>query len=258
MKLNVRLLSPSLPAQHASRPPIVLLHGLFGSLDNLGVLARDLARDHDVLQVDMRNHGLSGHSDIMNYDVMAQDILDTLDASAFTKVTLIGHSMGGKAAMAFSALAGVRLANLIVIDIAPVDYQVRRHDSIFNAIEAVRAAGVSSRSDAAAIMKRYISEPAVILFLLKSFSAGEWRFNVPVLRSQYSQIIGWRPLPPWPHPALFIRGTDSSYLKADYQPAVFAQFPNTQLCSVADCGHWLHAQNPAAVTGHIRNFLQVK
>ncbi|MBE8208086.1 alpha/beta fold hydrolase, partial [Leptospira borgpetersenii serovar Ballum] len=102
MKLNTRTQSAQQPTQNT---PIVLIHGLFGSLDNLGVLARDLVADHDVVQVDLRNHGLSGRSETMDYPAMAQDILETLDALGLNKVILIGHSMGGKAAMAVTALA---------------------------------------------------------------------------------------------------------------------------------------------------------
>lgn len=94
------------------------------------MLARDLVTDHDILQVDMRNHGLSGRSDEMTYAAMAQDLLDTLDAHDLQKVTLIGHSMGGKAVMALTALAPDRISGLVVIDVAPVDYDVRRHDEI--------------------------------------------------------------------------------------------------------------------------------
>ena len=141
MKLNTRAQTAQSPNNNS---PIVLVHGLFGSLDNLGVLARDLVTDHDILQVDMRNHGLSGRSDEMTYAAMAKDLLDTLDARNLQKVTLIGHSMGGKAVMALTALAPERISGLVVIDVAPVDYDVRRHDEIFAAINAVTEAGVST------------------------------------------------------------------------------------------------------------------
>lgn len=256
MKLNFRkrpAVSHTISA--VSLPAVVLLHGLFGSMDNLGVLARDLQRDHDILQLDMRNHGLSPRSETMSYPAMAQDIADTLDACNLQTVILIGHSMGGKAAMAFSTLVPERLAALIVLDIAPVDYRSHHHEAVFRAVTAVTEAGVSSRSQAAQIMEQYLKEPSVILFLLKSFHAGNWRFNVPVLRAQYSHVVGWNPLPASLHAALFIRGADSSYLKEAYQPALKTQFPVAQLCTVPDAGHWVHAQQPQAVLAHIRRFL---
>ena len=145
------------------------MHGLFGSLDNLGVLARDLVADRDILQVDIRNHGLSERSPEMTYGAMAQDLLDTLDANNIEKATLIGHSMGGKAVMALTALAPERIDRLVVIDVAPVDYDVRRHDEIFAAINAVTDANVATRQQAAAVMREHLDEEGVVQFLLKSF-----------------------------------------------------------------------------------------
>lgn len=175
MKLNSRAQSAQSPNNNS---PIVLVHGLFGSLDNLGVLARDLVTDHNILQVDMRNHGLSPRDPEMTYAAMAQDLLDTLDANNIEKATLIGHSMGGKAVMALTAIAPERINQLVVIDVAPVDYDVRRHDEIFAAINAVTEANAKTRQQAAAIMREHLEEEGVVQFLLKSFVEGAWRFNV--------------------------------------------------------------------------------
>ncbi|TQF07876.1 alpha/beta fold hydrolase, partial [Myxococcus llanfairpwllgwyngyllgogerychwyrndrobwllllantysiliogogogochensis] len=125
-------------------------------LDNLGILARDLVADYDILQVDMRNHGLSPRDPQMTYAAMAQDLLDTLDDLQLEKATFIGHSMGGKAVMALSALAPERIDGLVAIDIAPVDYHVRRHDEIFAAINAVTTTGAATRQQAAALMREHL------------------------------------------------------------------------------------------------------
>ncbi len=111
--------------------------------------------------------------------------------------------------MTMSALAPERIEQMVMIDIAPVDYQTRRHDEIFAAIRAVTDAGVTLRSEAAEIMRLHLNEEGVIQFILKSFSSGEWRFNVPALWDNYAYITGWETVPAWPHPALFIRGGDS-------------------------------------------------
>ncbi|WP_310606386.1 alpha/beta fold hydrolase, partial [Buttiauxella brennerae] len=192
MKLNARLQTAQ---QSTSNSPIVLIHGLFGSLDNLGVLARDLGQNHTLLQIDLRNHGLSPRSTEMNYPAMAQDVVDTLDEYGFEKAIIIGHSMGGKVAMALTAIAPERIDKLVLIDIAPVDYQVRRHDEIFTAINAVSAACVKTRQQAATVMREHLNEEGVIQFLLKSFADGEWKFNVPVLWEQYENIVGWQNIP---------------------------------------------------------------
>ncbi|MFJ2975658.1 esterase [Kluyvera sp. NPDC087067] len=252
MKLNVRAQS----AQNLhNNSPIVLVHGLFGSLDNLGILARDLVSDHDILQVDMRNHGLSPRSEEMNYPAMAQDLVDTLDAHNIEKATVIGHSMGGKAVMALTALAPDRIDHLVAIDIAPVNYHVRRHDEIFAAINAVTNAGVATRQQAATVMREFLNEEGVIQFLLKSFVDGAWRFNVPVLWEQYANIVGWETIPAWDHPALFIPGGNSPYVTEAYRDDLLAQFPQAKAHVIAGAGHWVHAEKPDAVLRAIRRYL---
>ena len=252
MKLNIRAQS----AQNLhNNSPIVLVHGLFGSLDNLGILARSLVADHDIIQVDMRNHGLSPRSPEMNYPAMAQDLLDTLDDRQIEKAIFIGHSMGGKAVMALTALAPERVARLVAIDIAPVDYHVRRHDEIFAAINAVTDAQSSSRQQAASVMRQHLQEEGVIQFLLKSFVDGEWRFNVPVLWDQYPHIVGWETIPAWEHPALFIPGGNSPYVTEAYRDQLLAQFPQARAHVIAGAGHWVHAEKPEAVLRAIRRYL---
>ncbi|OMP96751.1 esterase [Raoultella terrigena] len=252
MKLNSRAQSAQNPHNNS---PVVLVHGLFGSLDNLGILARDLVADYDILQVDMRNHGLSPRDPQMTYAAMAQDLLDTLDDLQLEKATFIGHSMGGKAVMALSALAPERIDGLVAIDIAPVDYHVRRHDEIFAAINAVTAAGAATRQQAAAVMREHLQEEGVIQFLLKSFVDGQWRFNVPVLWDQYSHIVGWQSVPAWPHPVLFIPGGNSPYVSDEYRDALLAQFPQARAHVIAGAGHWVHAEKPEAVLRAIRRYL---
>ncbi|WP_312775175.1 esterase [Atlantibacter hermannii] len=253
MKLHTRMQTAQ---QSHTASPIVLVHGLFGSLDNLGVLARELVTDFDIVQVDMRNHGLSPRSDEMNYPAMAQDLLDTLDELSIDKATLIGHSMGGKAVMAATRIAPERIDKLVAIDIAPVDYKVRRHDEIFAAINAVTEAGATTRQEAAALMRQHIPEDGIIQFLLKSFAAGEWRFNVPTLWDQYPHIVGWDTVPAWDHPALFIRGGNSPYVDESHRDALLAQFPQARAHVIAGAGHWVHAEKPQAVVRAIRRYLE--
>ncbi|EFE93443.1 esterase [Serratia odorifera] len=253
MKLHYQLLAAQ--AEQTNALPIVLIHGLFGNLDNLGVLARDLHRQHPVVKVDLRNHGLSPHAAEMNYPVMAQDLLTLLDSLNIERAIVIGHSMGGKAAMALTAIAPERIAKLVVIDIAPVAYQTRHHDEIFAALQAVSAAGMTQRQQAAALMRTMLDEEGVIQFLLKSFHQGEWRFNLPVLIEQYETIIGWQPVPAWPQPILFIRGGLSPYVKNDYRDDIARQFPQARAYEVAGSGHWVHAEKPDAVLRAIHRFI---
>lgn len=252
MKLHHRLRDAQTPA---SLPPAILIHGLFGSLDNLGVLARDLCADRDIIQVDLRNHGLSPRSPEMNYAAMAQDLLVLLDELNLAQVDLVGHSMGGKAAMALAALAPSRIRRLGILDVAPVDYQLRRHDKIFAAINAVTEAGVAQRHQAAEVMRPLLAEEGVIQFLLKSFHDGAWRFNVPVLWEQYPNIVGWTEIPPCPHPAMFIKGGISPYIQDVHRDAIARQFPNAKAHVIAGAGHWIHSEKPEAVLRTLRRFL---
>lgn len=253
MKLHYRLQESAAPQNETL--PVVLIHGLFGTLDNLGVLARDLKQQHSVLQVDMRNHGQSGRSDDMSYAAMAHDVLETMDDVGFQKALVIGHSMGGKAAMAMTAQAPDRIDKLVVIDVAPVDYQTRRHDEIFAAVNAVTQAEIGDRQAAAECMREFIKEEGVIQFLLKSFQQGEWRFNVPALMAEYDKITGWETLPAWPHPALFIRGGLSPYVQDQYRDAIARQFPQARAHVVAGTGHWVHAEKPDAVLRAVHRFI---
>lgn len=240
-------------------PTVVLLHGLFGNLDNLGLLARDLREDHQVLSVDLRNHGQSFHSDEHNYDVLASDVLRLLDHLSIETAVVVGHSMGGKVAMALAGLAPTRVHKLIVLDMAPVQYTQARHDNVFKGLEAVLTARPQSRQQALSLLAQHIDIDGVRQFLSKSlYKEGDhlaWRFNVTSLKNNYWDILGWQSLSPVDVPTLFLKGGDSDYLTAEHQPAVQAQFRHAKAHVIANTGHWLHAEKPAEVLRAIRKFI---
>ncbi|MDC9589992.1 esterase [Xenorhabdus sp. XENO-10] len=254
-QLNYHFHTPENPQ---SSTPIVLIHGLFGDLNNLGVLGRDLQQHYPVIQIDVRNHGISPRMENMDYSNMAQDVLMLLNELNISNANIIGHSMGGKIAMTMTAVAPERIEKIVVIDMAPVAYPVRRHDSIFAALNKVTAAGVQTRQAATDIMHQDIREEGVIQFLLKSFRQGEWKFNLPVLQSEYEKIIGWETIPAWNKPALFIRGGNSDYIIEEYREDIISQFPQATAWVVAGCGHWVHAEKPEAVLRAIHRFLETK
>ncbi|WP_413722303.1 alpha/beta fold hydrolase [Sodalis sp. RH24] len=253
MKLHYRLQPARQPGEAL---PVILLHGLFGSLDNLGVLARPLGEHHATLQIDLRNHGLSPHDHDAGYAAMSRDVIELLDALHIDAGHLIGHSMGGKVAMTLAAQAPGRVARLAVIDMAPVAYPTRHHDNVFAALRRVEAAGVTQRTEAAALMRHDALDEETIQFLLKSFHQGRWRFNVEALWDNYPALIGWRESAPWLGPVLFIRGEKSPYLDDGYRQAIQRQFPRARAHVVAGAGHWVHAEKPAALMRALARFLE--
>lgn len=235
---------------------LVLIHGLFGSLSNLGMLARPLQQDHDLIQIDLRNHGKSEHMPQMHYLDMAQDVLDTLDTFNINQFSVIGHSMGAKVAMKLTEIAPQRLDKLVVLDMSPFTYLENHHDEIFKALFAVQNANISTRKEATEIMKNYIDSDGVILFLLKSWAQGKWLFNLDGIYQNYSQILSWENIPMWHKPTLFIKGGQSDYVaQQQHLDAISAQFSNFELKSIEQAGHWLHAEQTTQVLTEIEVFL---
>lgn len=238
------------------KTPLVFIHGLFGSLSNLGMLARAYYESHSVIQIDVRNHGYSAHSPEMNYAVMAQDILETLDALNIQKFSVIGHSMGGKIAMQLANSAGERLEQLVVLDMTPFAYNESHHDQIFKALFAVQNAQIESRQQAMQIMREYLHEEMVIQFLMKSFNKGQWLFNVEALFNHYPDIINWNVIQPWQKETLFIRGGKSAYISKDeHFAAIQQQFPYAKIAVIEDAGHWLHAEKTQQIIDEMNKYL---
>ncbi|XAW89058.1 alpha/beta fold hydrolase [Vibrio sp. CDRSL-10 TSBA] len=238
---------------------VVLIHGLFGNLDNLGLLARDLKTDHQVLSVDLRNHGLSLHSEQHNYALLAQDIKQLLEHLDIGDAIVIGHSMGGKTAMKLADIAADRMRQLVVMDIAPYAYREHRHQQVFSGLSAVEEQKPTSRSAAMAILAEHIELDGVRQFLGKSMYNRDgimaWRFNVAALKANYAFIMGWEPIACCTIPTLFIKGGDSDYLTAEHQSQVQAQFSQAKAHVIANTGHWLHAEKPVEVLRAIRKFI---
>lgn len=233
-------------------PAIVLIHGLFGSLDNLMSLGRQLAEHYCVVSVDLRNHGESPRAHNMSLSEMAQDVCDTMDHLGFGHFAMLGHSLGGKVAMATALLHPARVKALLVADIAPVTYGSTRHDDVFAALCALPLHDMKSRSEALAFMQQNLHDPGIAEFLLKGLRKSpqggfELRYNVPVLRADYQNIAQWDLAGhQFQGPVRFIKGSESDYVTAEHASAIQQQFPNATLRAIAGAGHWLHAQKPAA------------
>lgn len=238
--------------------PLVLLHGLFGSLENLGAIARHLAKQYRVYSVDLPNHGRSPHIDNAGLAAMARELASWMDAQALASAHIIGHSLGGKVAMELALQQPQRVEKLVVIDIAPVAYPPR-HDDVFAGLNAIDTAALQQRQQADALLSDYVQEPAVRTFLLKNLSKAEsgfaWRLNLHELERSYAQLIAANHSGCFDKPVLFLKGADSDYISAAYKDEIMQRFPRAQLRVVDNTAHWLHAEKPELVSKLITRFL---
>lgn len=243
--------------QAINQATLVFIHGLFGDMNNLGVIARAFSDDYNILRVDLRNHGQSFHSESMNYELMAEDVFALIQHLKLEKVILIGHSMGGKTAMKLTALHPEIVEKLIVIDIAPLPYGNRGHQDVFQGLFAVKNAAPQTRQQAKPILEQEIADPSVVQFMLKSFeptSPEFFRFNLTALFTNYEHLMAWQNVNV-SVPTLFIKGGDSPYIKPEDSTRILEQFPNATSFTINGCGHWVHAEKPDFVIRAINRFL---
>ena len=241
--------------------PIIILHGLFGTLDNWQTVGKQLAEHYMVYLVDQRNHGRSPHLDEISYPLMATDLQQFMESQWIHRAHILGHSMGGKTAMQFALTYPDMVDKLIVVDIAPKAYP-GGHELIFEALLGLDLASIESRSDAAAYLENAgIAEAGIRQFLLKNMArskAGgyEWKMNLPVIHQHYQDILATvESTEAYDDPALFIRGGKSRYISDEDWPAVLRLFPQAKLETVAEAGHWVHAEAPDALLQHLTQFL---
>lgn len=238
---------------------IISLHGLFGSLNNLGTINRNLAKSFRVHGLDIRNHGRSPHDNDMSYSQMASDIIEYMDDQRLDTANLIGHSMGGKIAMSLALQAPERINKLVVIDISPAAYEVK-HDSVLEGLSAIDLHVLQQRSDADALLLPYVEEKEVRQFLLKNIYRDEhgyykWRINLSAIKKTYCRIIeGLSANKPFNGDILFLKGSNSDYILPSHKEKILSLFPKATVKIITDTGHWLHAQKPALVCRYINRF----
>jgi esterase len=239
-------------------PPVVLLHGLFGSARNFGTVQRALAPLFRVIAMDARNHGASPHEAGMRYAALAADVLETLDGLKVERAAVIGHSMGGKTAMTLAVTAPERVGRLMVADIAPVAYQ-HANDAVADAMRAIPLHAGLTRAEAEAALADAVPVPAVRTFLIQNLQFGprpRWRIGLDEIASAIPELEGWEtPAGIYPGPTLFVSGAQSGYVLPEHRPTIRALFPNARFVSVKNAGHWLHADNPAGFLSVVEAFL---
>ncbi|HET8700081.1 MAG TPA: alpha/beta fold hydrolase [Nitrococcus sp.] len=241
-------------------PALLLLHGLFGSGSNWKRHARELAKHYRVLLPDLRNHGRSPHAPSMDYRLMADDVIGLLDAEALDKAALVGHSMGGKVAMALALTQPARIAALAVADIAPIAYGRHLHGYV-DAMRDLRLATIGSRAAADRALADTLAEATVRQFLLTNLEHSttegyRWRIPLDILADQMPLIEGFPELAAkFFGPALFIQGGRSSYVTTASHEIIRQLFPQATFACIPEAGHWLHVEAPERFAKLVGDFL---
>ncbi len=246
--------------EYGQGPPLIILHGLFGSLDNWGAVATRLAPEFHVYAVDQRTHGGSAHSAEMDYIAMANDLRQFMEEHSLGRAHVLGHSMGGKTAMQFALLNAAKVDHLIVVDIAPRAHEPE-HEFIFAALFGLDLPRYQSRVEIEQALAPAIRDLAVRRFLLKNLvrtpaGAFDWRFNLAGLHRNYGALAGGvEPGGMFDGPTLFVRGEKSEYLNEGDWPAIRARFPRARLVVIPGAGHWVHVEAPDLFLAAVKNFL---
>jgi esterase len=242
--------------------PVIILHGLFGSLDNWQTVSRKLSEHFSVYIVDQRNHGASPHSDVFNYQVMAEDLLEFMDLYDLHRAHLLGHSMGGKTAMQFALSHPERTEKLIVADIAPKAYPPW-HVPIFEALLSLDLSRYRSRKEVGDALETAIPDAQLRQFLLKNLAMNpdgsyRWKINLEGIYTNYSALSGELEAGgnTFQGPTLFIRGELSDYILDSDEIVIRQIFPMVQFYTIQNAAHWLHAEKPIEFTNIAISFLR--
>ncbi len=241
------------------RPPLVLLHGLLGSSRNWLTAGADLAADHHVFALDLRNHGRSPHTATMSYPEMSDDLLRWLDARALGPVTLLGHSLGGKVAMLTACREPQRLQRLVVVDIAPRDYSWPGHRASFAAMNELDLRDLRSRAEAELRFEGRVPGLGQRKFLATNLERGpdgawRWQINLPVLTAALPELER-SPLTVadrYPGQARFIAGGQSAYIEADDHATIRRHFPAAEIVTLLNAGHNPHLEARAEFVAAVR------
>lgn len=241
--------------------PVVILHGLFGRLRNWQGMQKQLARHARIITADLRNHGESPWSNEMSYPAMAADIAKLINDLGIGPAIVVGHSMGGKAAMCLALSEPDLVKALMVIDISPVDYR-NDYGPYFTAMRSVPLNELARRGEAETYLKDGIKDPGIRAFLLQNLGESDghltWQANIDAIEQGMPDIMTF-PEFDWAtfeKPTRFVIGGTSDYVKPDHRKPITALFPNATHTVIKDAGHWVHAEKPAEVMAEIKAFVR--
>lgn len=255
--------------KYGQGPPLIIIHGLYGSSDNWVSIGRELSSDFEVFLIDQRNHGRSPHTIDHNYQLLKEDLHEFMDQQSIDKAIIIGHSMGGKTAMFFATSYPDRISHLIIADISPRSYkssnsnQLLSHTKIIRAMYNLDFYGITSREDIDEILAKSIPENRIRQFLLKNIKRSKnneysWTLNLKTIRNELSkimdgldenqtEIVGF--------PVLFLKGANSDYISDKDLKFIQKIFPFADIETIPEAGHWLHAEQPELFLQKVRNFI---
>lgn len=244
--------------QDTRLPPLVIVHGLFGSARNWGVIARRLSETRRVIAADMRNHAGSFWAPSHSYPDLARDLADLIAAEA-GQADLLGHSMGGKAAMMLALTDPNRVNRLVVADIAPVAY-AHSQSHLIHAMCGLDLTGLTTRSEADRRLAPTVEDPDTRAFLLQSLDQkshpARWRLNLDTLEAEMDRITGWPETPGhFDGPTLFLAGALSDYVRPEHRETIKSLFPAARFAKIPGAGHWLHADRPREFEAAVAAFL---
>ena len=247
--------------EYGAGPPLIVLHGLFGSSVNWASMARRLSDQYRVLCLDLRNHGDSPHAAAMGYRDMVADIERFMDDHGLASAVVLGHSLGGKAAMALAIDSPARVGKLIVVDIAPVTYS-HSYALIVQALRGLDLSRITSRAQADELLAPALPDQRLRQFLLQNLASGDlgyrWRLNLDAAEQYEAEIKGFPAAPscePYAGKALFIGGALSDYVSPEHYSAIHRWFPLARINIIADAGHWVHIEQPDAFLEAVEAFL---
>ncbi len=251
-------------------PRVLFLHGLFGQGKNWTTLGRSLSASARVTLLDLPDHGRSAWSEHLSYPAMAQTIDDALAADGEGEpYAVVGHSMGGKVAMALALLRPALVERLVVVDVAPVP--TGPMSSFGRYVEGMRAVDLEhlpDRAAAEATLQPFVPDAVIRSFLLQNLrrdgTRWRWQMNLQLLGDELAEVAGWPDLlgepwhvSPYPGPVLWVGGSRSDYIRPEHGPAMRALFPRVQSVTVKGAGHWVHADQPAVFESVLRRFLHL-
>ncbi|MEH6502334.1 MAG: alpha/beta fold hydrolase [Cycloclasticus sp.] len=243
-------------------PPLIILHGLFGSARNWQGIARQLAERYTVYALDLRNHGSSPHDEVMDYAAMSADVIEFIDQHRLQQPIVLGHSLGGKVAMQLALSEPAKLSKLIIVDIAPVRY-THNFDEVLLGFSHVPLDSIKSRKEADSYLAEKINSVSLRQFLLQNLinnaSGGyQWRVNLASIEANMDTIMGFPEQQlhdTFNKASLFIKGGKSTYLAPRYKALIDERFPEAEWQTIANTGHWPHIESPVDFMAGLNKFL---